>query len=202
MSRQIKSSDSTAAGDLKGYELILAVCGGIAAYKLCQVASAMVQRGCGVTVAMTEAATRFVGPTTFQSLTGRQVFSTLWDAQNYYDPQHLKLSSRADLLLVAPATANIIGKAACGIADELVSTMIMAADCPVVFAPAMNQRMWRNPVVERNVCSLKDLNYLFIEPTSGWLACGEVGPGRLADVDTIIAFVADRLRAAAPKSSG
>ena len=198
----MKSSDSTAAGDLEGYELILAVCGGIAAYKLCQVASAMVQRGSGVTVAMTQAATRFVGPTTFQSLTGRQVFSTLWDAQNYYDPQHLKLSSRADLLLVAPATANIIGKAACGIADELVSTMIMAADCPVVFAPAMNQRMWRNPVVERNVRMLKDLGYLFIEPTSGWLACGEVGPGRLADVDTIIAFVADRLRAAAPKSSG
>ena len=196
----MKSSDSTTLGDLKGYELILAVCGGIAAYKLCQVASALVQRGCGVTVAMTEAAARFVGPTTFQSLTGRQVFTTLWDAQNYYDPQHLKLSSRADLLLVAPATANIIGKAACGIADELVSTMIMAADCPVVFAPAMNQRMWRNPIVGRNVSKLKDLQYLFIEPTSGWLACGEVGPGRLADVDTIIAFVADRLRAAAPKS--
>lgn len=201
MSRQIKSNDSTGTGELPGYELILAVCGGIAAYKLCQVASAFVQRGCGVTVAMTEAATRFVGPTTFQSLTGRQVFTTLWDAQNYYDPQHLKLSSRADLLLVAPATANIIGKAACGIADELVSTMIMAADCPVVFAPAMNQRMWRSPVVERNVRTLKDLQHLFIDPTSGWLACGEVGPGRLADVDTIIAFVADRLSVAAPKST-
>ena len=184
---------------MEGYELVLAVCGGIAAYKLCQVTSAMVQRGCGVTVAMTEAATHFVGPTTFQSLTGRQVFTTLWDGQNYYDPQHLKLTGRANLLLVAPATANIIGKVACGIADELVSTMIMAADCPVVFAPAMNQRMWCNPVVERNIHALKELGYDFIEPTSGWLACGEVGPGRLADVDTIVAFVADRLKVAPPR---
>jgi len=202
LSRQTKSTDSDAPGDLAGYELILAVCGGIAAYKLCQVTSTLVQRGCGVTVGMTTAATRFVGPTTFQSLTGRQVFTTLWDAQDYYDPQHLKLSSRADLLLVAPATANILGKAACGIADELVSTMIMAAGCPVVFAPAMNQRMWCNPVVERNILTLTDLGYSFIEPTSGWLACGEVGPGRLAEVDTIIAFVADRLKAAVPKSAG
>jgi phosphopantothenoylcysteine decarboxylase/phosphopantothenate--cysteine ligase len=194
-----QTNSASPPAPLDGYELLVAICGGIAAYKLAHVVSALVQRGCGVTVAMTAAATQFLRPTTFQSLTGRQVFSSLWDAADHYDPQHLSLTGRADLLLVAPATANIIGKIAAGIADDLVSTMIMAAGCPVILAPAMNQRMWKNPVVQRNVATLKTFGYRFIEPTEGWLACGEVGPGRLADPDTILSVVAEQLRSTPPK---
>ena len=190
---------SSQPGDLAGYELILAVCGGIAAYKLCQVTSTLAQRGCGVTVTMTDAATRFVGPLTFQSLTGRRVHTTLWDAENHYDPQHLSLTGRADLLLIAPATANIIGKIAAGIADDLVSTLVLAADCPLLIAPAMNHRMWANPIVAENVQKLRGLGHQFIAPTEGWLACREVGNGRLAEVDTIIDTVAAQLTAAPAK---
>lgn len=199
MLRDRTSRAERATGDLAGRELVLAVCGGIAAYKLCGVVSALVQRGCGVTVAMTEAAARFVGPTTFQALTGRRVFTSLWDADGDYDPQHLSPTRQADLMLVGPATANIIGKIAGGIADELVSAMIMGADCPVVLAPAMNQQMWANPIVRANVEKLKKLGYALIEPTEGWLACGEVGPGRLAEPETIISVVVEQLEKTAPR---
>jgi phosphopantothenoylcysteine decarboxylase/phosphopantothenate--cysteine ligase len=185
--------------DLQGYELVLGVSGCIAAYKLCVVVSALVQRACGVTVAMTDAATRFVGPTTFQALTGRRVFTSLWQAEDYYDPQHLSLARGADLMLIAPATGNIIGKIAGGIADDLVSTMVMGANCPVVLAPAMNQQMWRNPIVQENAGKLEKLGYGLIAPIEGWLACGEVGPGRLAEPETIISVVADRLKGAPPR---
>lgn len=184
---------------LADYELLLAVCGGIAAYKLCTVVSRLVQRGVGVTVAMTRAGRRFVGPTTFQALTGRQVFTSLWSADHCHDPQHLRLTERADLFLVAPATANIIGKMANGLADDLVSTMIIAADCPVMVAPAMNTRMWLNPIVQRNVSRLRELGYLFIDPTSGWMACGAVGLGRLAEPDVILDAVISQLQRNPPR---
>ncbi len=187
---------------LAGYEVVVAVCGGIAAYKVCHVVSMLVQRGAGVTVAMTEAATRFVGVQTFQALTARQVFTSLWTAEAYHDPQHIRLTESADLFLIAPATANIIGKIAAGIADDLVSTLVLSADCPVIVAPAMNTRMWQNPVVRENVARLKTYGYRFIEPAAGWLACRAVGPGRLAEPDAIFAEVVDRLRARPPKAKG
>jgi len=174
--------------------VVVAVCGGIAAYKVCSVVSALVQRGAGVTVAMTKAATRFVGPLTFQSLTGRQVFRSLWSAGSCYDPQHIRLTERADLFLIAPATANIIGKIAAGIADDLVSTLVMTADSPVLLAPTMNSRMWQNPIVQANVRRLREAGYQFVEPESGWLACRTVGPGRMAEPETILAAVIDRLK--------
>jgi phosphopantothenoylcysteine decarboxylase/phosphopantothenate--cysteine ligase len=186
--------------DLTGYEVLVAVCGGIAAYKVGYVVSALVQRGAGVTVAMTESAMQFVGPVTFQSLTARQVFTSLWSADAYYDPQHIRLTEAADLFLIAPATANIIGKIACGIADDLVSTLVMTADCPVVLAPAMNTRMWQNPIVQANVMKLRGTGYPIIEPVSGWLACRTVGPGRMAEPETILAEAIERLRAKPPKS--
>jgi len=201
MLTQRNSRSGQESGDLVGGELVLAVCGGIAAYKLCGVVSALVQRGCGVTVAMTEAAGRFVGPTTFQALSGRRVFTSLWDADGYYDPHHLSPTRQADLMLVAPATANIIGKIAGGIADELVSAMIMGADCPLLLAPAMNHRMWANPIVCDNIEKLKRLGYVLIEPTEGWLACGEVGPGRLAEPETIISVVVEQLKKTAPRKN-
>src|SRR5690606_34751025 len=171
-------------GDLAGYEVVVGVGGGIAAYKVCTVVSRLVQRGCGVTVAMTEAGTQFVGPLTFQALTGRQVFTTQWRTEGYYDQQHLRLTESADLFLVAPATADLIGKFAAGIGDDLVTTLMLGRDCPALLAPAMNTRMWENPIVQRNIRTLHELDYGFIDPEEGWLACRTVGAGRLAEPET------------------
>ncbi len=186
--------------DLEGYELLVAVTGGIAAYKTCQVVSKLVQRGCGVTVAMTEAGTRFVGPVTFQALTGRRVFTSLWDADDRHDLHHVRLAERADLFLIAPATANIIGKMATGIADDLVSTMALSADSPILLAPAMNDRMWTNPVVEQNVERLRSFGVHFVGPETGWLSCRTIGVGRMAEPETIIDAVTKLLTAHRPKS--
>jgi phosphopantothenoylcysteine decarboxylase/phosphopantothenate--cysteine ligase len=189
-------------GDLSGYEVLVGVGGGIAAYKVCQVVSRLVQQGCGVTVAMTEAGARFVGPLTFQSLTHRQVFTTMWQTEGYYDHQHLALTEQADLFLVAPATANLIGKFVSGIADDLVSTLMIGRDCPAVLAPAMNTRMWENPIVQRNVGTLRDLGYVFVEPAEGYLACGAVGAGRMAEPEAILEKVAAMLKDRPPHAKG
>lgn len=178
----------------------MAVCGGIAAYKVATLVSGLVQRGCGVSVAMTEAAQRFVQPLTFEALTARRAYTSLWHVEAQFDPQHLKLTEAAELFVVAPATANIIGKVACGIADDLVSTMIMSAACPVVLAPAMNTRMWENRVVADNVQKLRRLGYHFVEPGAGWLACRTIGSGRMAEPADILARVVELLLAAKPKS--
>lgn len=193
--------DQPDPGELAGYELVVAVGGGIAAYKVCQVVSRLVQRGCGVTVTMTDAGTRFVTPLTFQALTRRQVFTTMWAIEGYYDPQHLSLTERADLFLVAPATANLIGKFAAGIADDLVSTLMIGRDCPALMAPAMNTRMWENPVVQRNVATLRELGYTFVEPEEGWLACGTIGCGRMAEPETIIDAVVKMLKQHPPRNT-
>jgi phosphopantothenoylcysteine decarboxylase/phosphopantothenate--cysteine ligase len=178
---------------LSGSQIIVAVCGGIAAYKSCQVVSQLVQMGAGVTVCMTKEAGNFVTPLTFESLSGRKVHGDTFDLVDSADPQHLGLTEKADLLLVAPATANVIGKAACGICDDLVSLMICAAACPVVFAPAMNNRMWANPIVQENVAKLAKLGHRFIGPGEGWLACRNVGKGRLSEPEEIVAEVVKML---------
>lgn len=192
-------NDKATGGDLAAYEVLVGVGGGIAAYKVCHVVSRLVQRGCGVTVAMTDAGARFVTPLTFQSLTHRQVFTTLWETEGYYDPQHLSLSETSDLFLVAPATANLIGKFAAGIGDDLVTTMMLGRDCPAMLAPAMNTRMWENPVVRRNIAALRELEYAFVEPESGYLACGTIGAGRMAEPDVIIAAVEAALKDRPPR---
>jgi phosphopantothenoylcysteine decarboxylase/phosphopantothenate--cysteine ligase len=179
--------DPPSAASLNGVELLVCVCGGIAAYKTAQVVSALVQRGAGVTVAMTEAATKFVGPLTFQALTGRAVLADLWTAGDATDVQHIRATDRARLVIVAPATANIIGKIAAGIADDLVSTLLMSASGTVLLAPAMNERMWRHPVVQSNVTRLAELGYEFIGPESGWQACRHVGVGRMSEPADIVA---------------
>ena len=187
--------------DLAGYEVVVGVGGGIAAYKVCQVVSSLVQRGCGATVAMTDAGARFVTPLTFQALTRRQVFTTMWQQEGYYDPQHLALTELADLFLVAPATADLIGKFAAGIGDDLVTTLMLGRDCPVLLAPAMNTRMWENPIVQRNITTLRGLGYGFIEPGEGWLACRTVGRGRMAEAEEILEVVARALKAEPPRST-
>ena len=196
-------SNPTAKPDpsLAGYEVIVGVSGSIAAYKVGSVVSSLVQQGAGVTVAMTESATRFVGPLTFQSLSGRRVITSLWSSDDHLDAQHIRLTETADLFLIAPATANLIGKIAAGIADDVPTTLVLSAACPVVLAPAMNTRMYENPIVQRNVKTLSDLGYALIEPAEGWLACRTVGAGRMAEPETILEAVAGRLSQQPPKRS-
>ncbi len=197
-----RTSDApTVASDLAGCEVVVAVCGGIAAYKTATLVSTLVQRGAGVSVAMTSAAQRFITPLTFESLTGRPVFTSLWEATDTHDPQHLHLSEAADLLVIAPATANMIGKIAGGIADDLVSTLVMSATGPVLLAPAMNTRMWENPVVRENLQLLKNRGYAEVPPEAGWLACRTVGIGRMAEPATILDAVVDHLRNAETETS-
>lgn len=184
MSTPARSPDSAS---LTGYEVLLCVCGGIAAYKTAIVTSQLVQSGVGVSVAMTRAARKFIGAATYQALTGRSVHSSLWPPTDSGDIAHLKLSERADLIIVAPATANVIGKLAGGIADDLVSSLLLGADCPVLMAPAMNTRMWQHPSVQRNVAFLRDSGVHMVGPGSGWQACRAVGPGRMSEAEEIVA---------------
>src|ERR1700677_2327472 len=174
---------------LKGRELIIAVCGGIAAYKVADVVSKLVQLRARVTVVMTPDAQRFIAPLTFQALSGRPVRTGIYDLTDSSDTQHIALTERADLMLVAPATNNTIAKIAAGLTDDLVSLMVCAAACPVVFAPAMNNRMWENPIAKENVETLAGLVYRFIGPEPGWLACRNVGPGRLSEPETVVAEI-------------
>ncbi len=179
-------SENTSSPTLKAREIIVAVCGGIAAYKVADVVSKLVQLGAGVSVVMTAEAIQFITPLTFEALSGRKVRTSTFDLVDTSDPQHIGLTERADLMLVAPATSNIIAKVAHGICDELVSLMIAASACPVVFAPAMNNRMWDHPVAKENVSKLNHIGYRFIGPEPGWLACRNVGQGRLSEPQTIV----------------
>lgn len=172
--------------DLAGREVIVGVSGGIAAYKVCDVVSQLVQRGCGVTVAMTRAARRFVQPLTFQALSGRPVLTSLWSDEQPGDVQHITLTENADLMILAPATADLIGRIAGGIANDVLTTLVISADTPTVLAPAMNNRMWANPIVQRNVNSLIEIGYTFVGPREGWLACRSKGPGRMAEPNEIV----------------
>lgn len=184
--------------ELGGYELLICVCGGIAAYKVCEVVSSLVQRGAGVTVAMTRSAGRFVGPVTFQALTGRNVLTSLWHQQTASDVEHIALTGAADQVLVAPTTANMLGKIAGGIADDIVSTLVISAASPVVLVPAMNERMWTSAAVAHNVKILKQRNFHIIDPVEGWLACRSIGQGRMAEPQQILETILPILTAKPP----
>lgn len=185
--------------DLVGYEVLVCVCGGIAAYKVGYVVSELVQRGAGVTVAMSRAAKKFVGPLTFESLTGRRVLTSVWNATEPTDAQHIRMTSRADLLIVAPATANSIARIAHGFADDIVSTLVLSAGSPILLAPAMNDRMWSNPITQSNLNTLKQHGYHFVGPNEGWLACRTVGQGRMAEPREIVDAATTILHAGKPK---
>src|SRR3954463_1156781 len=180
---------------LKGREIIVAVCGGIAAYKVADVVSKLVQSGAGVSVVMTKEATQFVTPLTFEALSGRKVRSDTFDLVDTSDPQHIALTERSDLMLVAPATANMLAKVSHGLCDDLVILMISASACPVVFAPAMNNRMWEHPVTKENVAKLQRIGYRMIGHAEGWLGCRNVGLGRLSEPTTIVEEVTRMLSA-------
>lgn len=191
-------SDSASTSPFAGREVIVAVCGGIAAYKVADLVSKLVQSGAGVSVCMTAEAQQFVTPVTFQALSGRPVRTNTFHLLDSSDPQHIVMTERADVMVVAPATNNIIAKVAHGICDDLVSTMICASACPVVFAPSMNNRMWANRICQENVEKLKRLGYPFVGPEDGWLACRSTGPGRLSSTADILAALAKVIAGSAP----
>lgn len=178
---------------LAGKEILLAVGGGISAYKSADLVSKLVQSGAGVTVIMTHAGTKFVAPLTFQALSGRPVRVDLFDLPDSSDPQHISLTEKANLFVIAPSTADLIAKAAHGICDDLVSTMICASACPIVHCPAMNWRMWENPITQENVKKLVSVGHRFIGPETGWLACRHVGVGKMSDPPAILKTIMDWL---------
>ncbi|NLF71969.1 MAG: phosphopantothenoylcysteine decarboxylase [Candidatus Anammoximicrobium sp.] len=178
---------------MNGRELIIGVTGGIAAYKTAALVSRLVQAGAGVSVVMTEAATRFVGPTTFQALTGRPVGTSVFDQPGLPLGAHIQLAEKADLLCVAPATANFLAKAAHGIADDLLSTLYLSFAGPVFVAPAMNTAMWNKPSVQRNVQQLRADGVHLLDPTDGWLSCRARGAGRMVDPEVIFEAVRGEL---------
>lgn len=167
--------------DLQGKHILLAVTGGVAAYKSAELTRLLVKAGATVQVVLTEAASRFVGEATFQALSGRQVFTDLWDLRVPNAMAHIELARAADLIVVAPATAHIMARAAQGLADDLLSTLLLAAGKPVLYAPAMNREMWLHPAMQRNVATLRGDGALICGPAAGEQACGEVGEGRLVE---------------------
>lgn len=176
---------------MQGREILLGVTGGIAAYKSADLASKLVQAGASVTVVMTESAGRFIGSTTFEALTGRPVYGDMFAPKEHFQGEHIGLARRAELMVIAPASANCLAKLACGLADDLLSTLALTATVPILLAPAMNTGMWNKPSVQRNVARLKEDGFQFVEPGSGWLSCGEVGPGRMVEPAEIFNTIAE-----------
>ncbi len=169
--------------------VVLGITGGIAAYKACELISRLKKKSVEVYPVMTESATRFITPLTLRTLCARPVAVDLFSQDAPFDVEHIALARRADVLAVVPATANVIGKVANGIADDLLTTTIMATRAPVLFAPAMNTAMYENPAVQENIEKLRKRGFLLVEPESGILACGEEGAGRLAELDAIEAAI-------------
>lgn len=177
--------------DLHDKSIVVGVTGGIAAYKAAELVRLLKKAGAGVRVAMTEAATHFVTPTTFQGLSGQPVFVDQWDARMPNAMAHIDLSRQADLIVVAPASADFIARVAHGMADDLLATMVLARDCPLLLAPAMNRQMWENPATRRNVGQLQADGIGLLGPACGEQACGEVGAGRMLEPEEIVEEVRD-----------
>jgi phosphopantothenoylcysteine decarboxylase/phosphopantothenate--cysteine ligase len=181
--------------------VIVGVTGGIACYKVAHVVSRLVQSGVQVTVAMTEAATRFVGPLTFQALSGRPVYTSPWTHVESQDPQHVSLARAAGAMLIAPCTMDALARLAHGRADDVVALIASAVDWsrqPLLLAPAMNEVMWNQPSTQRNLAQLRADGCRIIEPTSGWQACRTVGMGRMAEPEAVIEAVMAAISAAKP----
>ena len=185
---------------LAGREIVVGVSGGIAAYKAAALTSLLVQRGAGVTAVLTSSARRFVGAATFAALTGRPVASRTFAPATFPLGGHIELAARADLVVVAPATADFLAKAAQGMADDLLSTLLVCAECPVLMAPAMNSAMWSKAAVQRNVRQIEADGLSIVAPGTGWLSCRQQGTGRMAEPDEIMVAI-EKALAAAPRRS-
>ena len=171
---------------LKDKTVVIGVSGGIAVYKTLDVVSRLRKLGVNVNVIMTKSATEFVTPLSFQSLSQNYVVCDMFEDPKTWDVEHISLAKRADVFLIAPATANVIGKIACGICDDMLTTTVAATKAKVLIAPAMNTNMYENPIIQRNISTLKEYGYNFVEPASGRLACGDTGKGKLASPETIV----------------
>jgi len=166
--------------------IVLGVTASIAIYKACEIVRRLGAEGFSVSVVMTDEARELISPVVFQGLSGNRVYSGLFSQSEAWEIEHISLADRADLVLIAPATANIIAKIACGICDDLLTCVVSATRAPVVICPAMNENMYLNRITQENIRKLKSLAYKFVQPQKGKLACGKVGLGCLADVDVII----------------
>ena len=171
---------------VKGKNIILGVTASIAIYKACDIIRRLKSEGFSVTVILTREAEEFIKPVLFQTLSGNKVYRGLFDTPEAWEIEHVSLAQKADLLLIAPATANIIAKIASGICDDLLTCVCCATKAPILISPAMNENMYKNRITQDNIKKLKSLGYRFVEPIKGRLACGKVGVGCLAEVETII----------------
>ena len=174
---------------LDGKCVVLGITGGIAAYKMANVASALKKAGADVHVIMTKHATEFIAPLTFETLTNNRCVSDMFDREFTYDVEHISLAKKADVILVAPATANVIAKMANGIADDMLTTVVLAAKCKKLVAPAMNTAMLENPVTQDNIAKLKHYGFEIIDSAEGYLACGDTGKGKLPDPEVLCDYV-------------
>ena len=174
---------------LQGKKIVLGVTGGIAVYKAVDLVSRLRKAGCEVRVVMTEHAQQFVTPLTFKEISGNAVATSMWNANQEFNVEHIALANWADVFLVAPATANILAKMACGIADDLLSTTLLAAQAPIVVCPAMNTGMYQNPATQENIAKLQERGVTVMPPAVGHLACGTSGPGRLPEPQQIVEFM-------------
>ncbi len=175
--------------ELKGKHIVLGVTGSIAAYKIASLASMLVKKHADITVIMTENATNFINPITFETLTGTKCLVDTFDRNFNYSVEHVALAKSADVFLVAPATANVMAKAAHGLADDMLTTTLLACTCPKIFAPAMNTRMYQNPVTQDNIALLKKYGMEVIDPACGYLACGDTGQGKMPEVEVLAEFI-------------
>ncbi|WP_293684829.1 bifunctional phosphopantothenoylcysteine decarboxylase/phosphopantothenate--cysteine ligase CoaBC [uncultured Phascolarctobacterium sp.] len=174
---------------LQGKKIVLGVTGGIAVYKAVDLVSRLRKAGCEVRVVMTEHAQQFVTPLTFKEISGNAVATSMWNANQEFNVEHIALANWADAFLVAPATANILAKMACGLADDLLSTTLLAAQAPIVVCPAMNTGMYQNPATQENIAKLQERGVTVMPPAVGHLACGTSGPGRLPEPQQIVEFM-------------
>jgi phosphopantothenoylcysteine decarboxylase len=179
--------------NLQDRKIVVGVSGGIAGYKTAMLVSQLAQEGAQVNVVMTRAAQKFIGKTTFAALSGQPVATRLFDEKLFPKGAHIQLSEQAELLVVAPATARFMAQAALGLADDLLSTLYLCCRCPVLFAPAMNSRMWEQPAVQRNVAQLKADGVTMFDPVDGWLSCRQHGTGRMAEPETILQKIEEML---------
>lgn len=174
---------------LQDRKIVCGVTGGIAAYKAAALVSMLSRRGADVTVIMTASAQKFITPLTFRTLSHNPVITALFDDRNPSEPIHVSIADAAELIVIAPATANIMGKIASGIADDMLSCTVMASEAPIILAPSMNDRMYRNRFVQRNIAALKEAGMIFVGPEKGRLASGKIGTGRMAEPEAIVSVV-------------
>lgn len=174
---------------LKGKTVVLAVTGSIAAYKIANLASMLKKLNCNIHVLMTENAANFINPITFETLTSNKCLIDTFDRNFQYSVEHISIAKQADVVLVAPASANVIGKLANGIADDMLTTTVMACPCKKIVSPAMNTNMYNNPIVQDNLNKLRRFGYEIIKPANGLLACGDVGDGKMPDEETLLSYI-------------